>query len=135
MAAGTWPSSDPRRKEPPVKKVMICFALAAAVGVLSLPASASVRSPQTRLRGVVPAKGTLASAGKIFNLTYHGGSVMHTNTTYAIYWVPAGQTVSSKYESLITGFFQDVAAASGSTSNVYYSDTQYSDSNGSIRYA
>src|SRR5947209_2665108 len=106
-------------KEPPVKKVIALIAFATVLGVLSLPAQASVRAPGVRIRGVVLARGALQSAGRIFNLTYHGGPVMHTNTTYAIYWLPSGQTVSSKYESLITGFFQNVAAASGSTSNVY----------------
>ncbi|MBV8597216.1 MAG: hypothetical protein JO017_00190, partial [Actinobacteria bacterium] len=31
-------------------------------------------------------------------LTYHGGSVMRTNKTYAIYWVPSGYSVSTNYE-------------------------------------
>jgi hypothetical protein len=125
----------PVGRSPPVKKVIALVALATAVGVLSLPAGATTRAPENRLRGIVPARGTLQAAGRIFNLTYHGGPVMHTNTTYAIYWVPSGQTVSSKYESLLTGYFQNVAAASGSSSNVYYSDTQYSDATGSIQYA
>ena len=59
------------------------------------------------------------------NLTYHGGPIMRTNTTYAIYWLPPGQTMSPNYQSIINGFFQNVAAASGSTSTVYESDTQY----------
>jgi hypothetical protein len=58
-------------------------------------------------------------------LTYHGGSVMLTNSTFAIYWLPAGSTVSSNYSSLIDRFFGDVAAASGATNNVYSADTQY----------
>ena len=52
-------------------------------------------------------------------LTFHGGPVMHTNATYAIYWVPSGYSVSTNYESLINGFFQDVAADSGKLTNVY----------------
>jgi len=62
------------------------------------------------------------------NLQYHRGPVELANTVYAIYWVPSGYSVSSGYESLIDRFFTDVAADSGKTSNVYYSDTQYTNS-------
>ena len=63
---------------------------------------------------------------------------MHTNQTYAIYWVPSGQstyTVDARYTSLIDQFFADVAADSGQDSNVYASDTQYYDWSGYISYA
>src|SRR5258705_10315004 len=68
------------------------------------------------------------------NLVYHNGPVMHTNAAYAIYWNPAGSSTSANYKSVIDGFFTNVAAAAGSTSNVYYSDTQYYDANGNIAY-
>ena len=71
----------------------------------------------------------------IGKLSYHGGPVQHGTTTYAIYWVPAGYSVASDYTSLIDRFFTDVAADSGKTSNVYYSDTQYSDGAGAIKYS
>ena len=59
-------------------------------------------------------------------LRYHsGGSIMRTNKTYAIYWNPAGTTISANYQSLIDRYLGDVAADSGKTSNVYYSSTQY----------
>jgi len=89
-------------------------------------------NPAGRILGVVPTHGNanaashLGSSGGV--LTYHNGPVLHTNHTYAIYWLPAGFTVSPGYQSVINGFFQNVAAASGQTSNVYYSDTQYYDS-------
>ena len=63
---------------------------------------------------------------------------MHTNQTYAIYWVPSGQstyTVDDNYTSLIDQFFDDVAEDSGQTSNVYASATQYYDWSGYISYA
>ena len=50
---------------------------------------------------------------------------MQTNTTYTIYWLPPGQTMSTNYQSIINGFFQNVASASGISSTVYESDTQY----------
>jgi len=58
------------------------------------------------------------------NLVYHSGGRVQTGThnTYAIYW---GTSFSANYQTLINRYFGDVAAASGQTSNVYYSDTQY----------
>jgi hypothetical protein len=83
------------------------------------------------IRGIVHSRGQAspknAGAG---NLSYHGGPVMHTNKTFAIYWVPSGYSVSANYQSVITKYFRDVAASSGSTSNVYYSTTQYYDNTG-----
>ena len=34
------------------------------------------------------------------DLSYHGGPTMRTNTTYAIYWIPSGYSVSANYQSL-----------------------------------
>ena len=79
-----------------------------------------------------------ASAGS--DMTYHGGWVMRTNTTYAIYWVPSGfacgaaDPACSSYEAGINRYFKDVAAASGSDTNVYSVDTQYYDTTGPIAY-
>lgn len=68
------------------------------------------------------------------SLVYHGGPVQHGTTAYAIYWVPSGYSISSDYSSVIDRYFTDVAADSGKSSNVYYSDTQYSDGAGKIQY-
>jgi hypothetical protein len=76
--------------------------------------------------GIIQVNGSKLTAGS-GNLTYHHGTVMRTNQTFAIFWIPPGYTVSSNYVNLINRFFSDVAAASGSTSNVYFSDTQYYD--------
>jgi hypothetical protein len=98
--------------------------------------------------GVGPSKGA-AGGGLDFpgsprpapaNVTYHGGWVMRTNTTYVIYWLPAGSTCGAadpSCDTYITGvdrYFKDVAAASGSDSNVYSVDTEYSDTTGPIAY-
>jgi hypothetical protein len=87
--------------------------------------------------GIVPVQSQAArGGGGGSNLAYHNGPVMHTNATYAIYWVPAGYFVSSNYEGVLNQFLGDVAADSGKTSNVYYSDTQYYDgTNGNILYS
>jgi len=60
--------------------------------------------------------------------------VMRTNTTYAIYWVPSGYSVEAGYESDIDRYLGDVAAASGSQTNVYSVATQYYDATGFIGY-
>jgi hypothetical protein len=74
------------------------------------------------------------SADAATNVTYHGGPVMHASQVYSIYWVPSGYAVSANYQSVIDGFFRDVGAASGTSSNVYANDTQYFDLSGPIAY-
>ena len=119
------------------KTVGLLLAAAALVGVASVAqAGDGGPSPRSGLTlGMVPALHSSGGSLGSGNLTYHKGPVEHTNTTYAIYWVPSGYSVSSDYESLINRFFTDVAAASGKTSNVYYSDTQYYDGSGHIAYS
>jgi hypothetical protein len=89
-----------------------------------MPVSAA-GTGEGRILGAVPIKGgaqILLGGGK---LTYHNGPVMHTNKVYTIYWVPTGSTVASGYSTLVDRYFKDVAAASGTKTNVYYSDNQY----------
>lgn len=121
--------------------------LISVLGVLSLllaaaaspatAASPSASNPVGQILGVVPVRGQASRfAGGGSNLAYHKGPVEHTNKVYAIYWVPSGYTVSANYQSLINGFYTNVAADSGNTSNVYFSDTQYYDNtNGNVLYS
>jgi hypothetical protein len=109
--------------------------VAAATALAQPPSSPPVRSD--RIFGVVPSH-ELAGSPQIGmgQLQYHGGPTMHTNTTRAIYWFPAGSSYSTNYVNVNNGFLQNVAADSGKTSNVYFSDTQYSDStSGRILYS
>ena len=119
---------------------LIMGALVVAVAALSASGTARASAPETlhhgHISGVVPARGAAAGAAQTAgNLLYHGGPVLHTNTTYAIYWVPAGYSVDATYVSTINGFFANVAKASGTTSNVYWSDSQYTDSTGKAAYS
>jgi IPT/TIG domain len=73
------------------------------------------------------------------DLTYHGGPVMHTSTTHAIYWLPTGYTsgdgmqpYDATYQSLIAQYFSDLEAASGVVSNVYGVGVQYYDDPGQV---
>ncbi len=118
--------------------VLACIAFA----IVAIPAFADPPSPDNTagrsndILGIVPSKDASHTAGAGGNLVFHrGGSVMHSNTTYSIYWEPSGSTVSSTYHSLIDGFLSNVAADSGKTTNVYYSDAQYTDAGGSAAYS
>jgi hypothetical protein len=118
------------------------LAAALLVGVAGLAKADNGNGPPPRVQNILgmvlnhrDAHGAGGAQG-LGNLRYHNGPVELTNKVYAIYWVPSGYTVSSSYESLISRFFTDVAAANGSTSNVYYSDTQYyNSSNQHIAYS
>jgi hypothetical protein len=115
---------------------------AAAALALLLPAAATgwagnyTHGP---ILGVVPHAGgprapSALAPSSPSDLVYHGGSVMHASTTYAIYWFPNGYPLDASYENTINQYFADVAAASGSTSNVYSAGTQYYDGAGPISY-
>ncbi len=67
-------------------------------------------------------------------LIYRGGPVMSTGTASGltvtpIFWEPVGGRYAFplKYESVIDGYVQNVAAASGSDANIYSVDTEYYD--------
>jgi hypothetical protein len=114
--------------------------LAFAVASLVLGAGIAAASPPTPdnsagrgndILGVVPvqseAHNEARRGGGGPNLVYHGGKVLTTNRTVAIYWVPTGSTysIASGYNTKINQYLSDVAAASGATTNVYSVETQY----------
>jgi len=107
--------------------------VAAFIGVLAfsvLPANAAGPTPASqagRPLGIVPVHNQAKPGGSGGNLLYHSGGAVQTGThhTYAIYWGNASTFPDSNYQSLINGYFTDVAKDSGKTSNVYFSDTQY----------
>jgi hypothetical protein len=110
----------------------VCLLLIAGV----VPAQASGISsalpqanPLGRVLGIVPVRDARGGARptRSSNLTYHNGSTMNTNTTYAIFWAGASLTFDSGYQTLIDTYFTDVSHDSGLSSNVYASDTQYYD--------
>jgi hypothetical protein len=63
-------------------------------------------------------------------LVYRGGSVMLTNSVHALYWLPGGSSVSSRYVSLLDRYLADVAHDSKKHTNVYGTDTQYYEQDG-----
>jgi hypothetical protein len=108
--------------------VTVVGVVAASCAVIAASAQAA-SSRHGRIRGIVFAHGQAGFFGGGGNLTYHGGSVMPTNQVYAIFWMPQGytsvDTSALGYQQTIDNYFSNVAAASGLTSNVYWSDTQY----------
>ena len=82
----------------------------------------------------------LAGQALAGNMTNHGGRVMTSSTTYAIFWLPPGTHFEpasgnpatdaandARYENLIIRYFQKVSG-----SDIYATTTQYSGSNGAI---
>lgn len=111
-------------------RMISVLALGAALGLTALPVHAdrpSPANPAGQALGIVPVHNQTVRGSGAGQLNYHTSGVVQTgtHTTYAVYWNPYGSTFSSTYQGLINGYFQNVAADSGKTSNVYYSDTQY----------
>ncbi len=130
-----------------MKKVLVLAVVALAACIVGSagavkPTAGTLTSGNARTLGVVAARHAVSGHGVsrytsrgFGTLRYHGGPVMHTNKTYAIYWVPSGYTMASGYSTLVNQYFTDVAAASGQTSNVYYTETQYNDGSGYVQYS
>jgi hypothetical protein len=68
-------------------------------------------------------------------LLFHGGPVMTSQESFAIFWAPSGFTFPIGYEAAIVGYLKNVAADSGLTTNVYSVSAQYAGSNGHATYA
>jgi hypothetical protein len=111
--------------------LLILVAVAASPVVAARPEGASLVGG--RPLGMVRAQARAGHGGgqhtKTNNLTYHGGPVMHGNNVYEIFW-GATDAWDSGYITTIDQYFNDVANDNGNTTNVYFSDTQYTDSTG-----
>lgn len=120
----------------------LTLALALLAVALTASGGTAATAAHGPLLGVIPHAGarsapltTAAAITPTGPVVYHDGQVMHQNTTYAIYWAPSGHPISPSYESLVNRYLADVAAASGSSSNVYSVATQYYDTSAPIQYA
>jgi hypothetical protein len=121
--------------------VLLFSALALVVGVgvaaADPPSPDDAAGRSNDILGVVPAQAFAHGGGGGKggnNLVYHGGPVLHTNRTVAIYWGPSS-SFGSGYQSTINQYFTDVAHDSGSGANVYSVLNQYYDGTGSIAYS
>ena len=99
----------------------------------ALLATPAARGP---ILGIVHSRTHGASAARpatTSRLTYHHGPVQHSSRVYPIFWIPPSYSLPSGYQSLVVRYFNDVAHDSFKTSNVYSSDTQYSDVSGGVK--
>jgi hypothetical protein len=98
-----------------MRTILAAAALCCACCGSAAPASAALPSPTNpagKQLGVVPAHGQASRLGLAgSNLSYHDGPVMHSNSVRAIYWIPPGYSVSSRYQLLIDGYFGNVSGA------------------------
>ena len=141
-----------------MRKLLVLLAAGMAVaGLLTATGSAAGASSHARACGSQPGKmGRFAGVvhaqaisgpacdptsplGASPPLVWGGAPVMGTDpltpiTITPIYWSPPGYSIPSAYRNLINRYLADVAAASGSDSNVYSTATEYYDNNGSINY-
>jgi len=142
-----------------MRKLFVLLAAGMAVGgVLTATGSATAATAQAgacaaqkptkmgRFSGIVSAQaisGPLCThdptspLGASPPLVWHGGPVMGTDpnvpiTITPIYWEPPGYTNPGDYRNIINQYLADVAAASGSTSNVFSTATEYYGSNGPL---
>jgi hypothetical protein len=93
-------------------------------------ASTAERLAQQRATSSAPADEPQVCDGCVPPLSYQGGLVLTGSgglTVTPIYWEPAGGQYKfpSGYQDIINGYIADVAAASGSTSNVYSVAAEY----------
>jgi PKD repeat protein len=112
-------------------------------GASAATAASPAHNPRGALLGVVPRSESTTERSQLHaalraastsGLTYHGGPVMRTNRSYAIFWQGGATGFGQSYVTLIDRYLRDVAADSGKRSNVYSSDTQYYDTSGRIAY-
>ncbi len=122
-----------------IKRTLALAMLLATAAVLASGTASAVDSHNGNghfLGALAPrgADGTVDVAGSS-NLTWHGGPVMHSTSVYSVYWAPAGYGYQAGYGATIDKYFNDVAADSGKTSNVYAVNTQYKDGSGPALYS
>ena len=114
------------------------FAVALACGAAAIVSTAAAADARE-----IPRQATAATFGVTPNaaiepqvcssckppLTYAGGPVLSTTgaglTIIPIYWAPKGYAFPANYESIINGYITNIAAASGSNSNVFSIAAEY----------
>jgi hypothetical protein len=62
-------------------------------------------------------------------LEYHGGPVLHSSVSYAVYWDPSG-SYNNEWQQLIDGYLQGVGAEKGTLKDVFALNGQYRDGGG-----
>lgn len=102
-----------------------------------VPRPRTAFNPTGLILGAIPTRGRLlphaaGTAGGNTPLVYHGGPVMHSVTSYAIFWKPSGYSFPPGLESLVDRYFAAISTASRSASDIYSVARQYYDPSGPI---
>jgi hypothetical protein len=140
LNAGAGPTTAPERGTMRIGKHLVFGAIALALVCTAAIAADATSSTTTDVSthghgGVLLTKGRTRYWGASNSvLDYHGGRVMHTNSTFMIYWSPPGSTWQRGYMNAVNGFFQNVAADSGTGNDPYSTLLQYYDTAGHIGY-
>jgi hypothetical protein len=117
-----------------LRRLSMFFLIFVLMMVVAVPAYAQESGPDDATApgdsgagGFVSVQGASAPAANapVTFLTYHGGPIMKSSKVFTIFWLPAGYVMAPNYINIINQYFKDVAAASGATSNVYYTEKQY----------
>ena len=123
-------------------------ALAATFALVAPASAVVVRGPNGHFLGIAPRHGIApasirgsvaaahlhAQAAATGQLSYNGGPVLHSSAPYLIFWTPSGESMPAGSESLMQRYFTDVAAAGGSSANVYGVARQFTDGGGFADY-
>ena len=110
-----------------------CAGVAGPAGAVARPNAARRAEATTGLgSGAEPDIEPQVCSGCEPPLIYEGGPVMSTNTVAGltitpIFWAPSGgkYVFPAKYGDILDGYIKNVAAASGSTDNIFSIDTEY----------
>jgi hypothetical protein len=136
---GQGSAIEARRGAVAARTLGIGVIAALVVAIFGVPGSAAgsarfpriQHNPQGKFLGVVPSavakNKERAGAQGSPPLLYHHGPVQHSSRVYSIFWDPPGFSFPAGYANVVNTYFKDVAADSGKTTNVYFSDTQYYD--------
>ncbi|MEA2668257.1 MAG: hypothetical protein QOJ33_1191 [Chloroflexota bacterium] len=105
--------------------------LALSLGLAALVAFFAVAAPARAVRSGEFGQQTRGAPATHENepLQYHGGPVLHSSDSYAIYWDPSG-SYRGDWQALIDGYLQGVGTESGTLHNVFALNGQYRDGTG-----
>jgi PKD repeat protein len=101
-------------------------------GVSSASIPGAYKAPASRAAGTGGVR-KYAAGGALIS---HGGPVMHSVKTHAVYWEPPpSKELTATTKGIINRFFADVAHDSGLSSNVFGVAGQYTDATGNAAYS
>ena len=95
-------------------------------GHFAKPKATSARKTSSQSSNAAP-----ADTG---SLSYHGGTVLHAETPYLIFWDPSGTAITAGEKANLEQYFADAAVDNGTSSNIFGVDRQFTDTTGFADY-